>query len=392
MQLFDSIPRVEFRPMWYNESQFKYHNISARPPICAIRALLEDWFERFPSGAKDDLRGRFRSRINSDHRSAFFELYVHELLHRMGYQAVSHPLLDDVPTHPDFLVMRDSQPKFYMEVTATYTSKEEQAAEARIADMYDKVNDLDSPNFFLGIEPTGAPSESLPKRELNRKLHAWLRTLDPDAVLAECSSGRAYPSIELPFEGCRVTFEAIPKGPENRGRKGIRTVGTIIPEMVTTSANVAIRDAVSLKAKKYKKLPYPLIVAVNVMSEFCHEIDIMDGLMGTESVKATRQPDGTIKTIWNLRDPNGAWMGPDGARNSTASAAMVMANLSPWTISIDTPELIHNPWAKLPFDQRLWPLPQRVVLDNRIVRKEGKSGKALLGLPDPWPIPENGWN
>jgi len=392
VQLFDSIPRVEFRPMWYNESQFKYHNISARPPICAIRALLENWFERFPAEAKGDLRGRFRWRINSEHRSAFFELYVHEMLHRMGYQAVAHPPVDGVRTHPDFLVMRDSQPKFYMEVTATYSPNEEQAAEARTADMYDKVNDLDSPNFFLGIQSIGAPSESLPKRDLNRKLQAWLGTLDPDAVAAECSLGKAYPSVELPFDGCRVTFEAIPKGTENRGRQGIRTLGIILPETVTGSASMAIRDAVSLKARKYKELSYPLIVALNVMSEFCHEIDIMDGLMGTESVKATLQPDGTIKTIWNLRDPNGAWMGPDGARNCTVSAAMIVAQLNPWTIAIDTPELIHNPWAILPLDETLWPLPQRVVLNNRVIRKAGKSAKALLGLPDPWPVPENGWN
>jgi hypothetical protein len=68
-----------------------------------------------------------------------------------------------------------------------------------------------------------------------------------------------------------------------------------------------------------------------------------------------------------------------------------MAQLNPWTIAIDTPEPIHNPWAKLPLDQALWSLPQKIVLNNRVIRKAGKSVKALLGLPDPWPVPENGW-
>jgi hypothetical protein len=199
----------------------------------------------------------------------------------MGYQVVAHPPLEGLSTHPDFLVTRDSQPKFYMEVTATYASEAEQAAEARTAEMYDKVNDLDSPNFYLGIRSIGAPSESLPKRDLNNKLQKWLGTLDPDAVAAGYSLGNEYPSLELPFDGCRVTFEAIPKGAGNRGRQGIRTLGIILPEAVTGNARVAIRDAVSLKARKYKELPYPLIVAVNVMSEFCHEIDVIDGLFGT---------------------------------------------------------------------------------------------------------------
>jgi hypothetical protein len=392
MQLFDSIVRTDLRSMRYNESQFQYHNLSARPPIDAIRTLLEGWFERFPADAKDDLRERFRSRINSQHRSAFFELYVHEMLHCMGYQAVAHPPLEGVTTHPDFLAMRDSEPKFYMEVTATFASKEEQGAEARTADMYDKVNDLDSPNFYLGIRSIGSPSESLSKKDLNKKLEAWLRTLDPDMVASDYSLGKEYPSLELPFEGCRVTFEAIPKGPKNRGREGIRTLGIILPETVTGNARLAVRDAVALKARKYKELPRPLIVAVNVMSEFCHEIDVMDGLIGTEGVTEVLQPDGTVKTLWNLRDPNGAWYGPAGPRNYTVSAAMVVAQLSPWTIALDTPELIHNPWAKLPLDQSLWPLPQRVVSNNRVTRKAGQGSKALLGLPDPWPVPEEGWS
>jgi hypothetical protein len=71
---------------------------------------------------------------------------------------------------------------------------------------------------------------------------------------------------------------------------------------------------------------------------------------------------------------------------------MVVAQLSPWTIAIDTPLLIHNPWAKLPLDQTLWPLPQRIVVNNRVTRKAGESAKVLLGLPDPWPVPEDGWS
>jgi hypothetical protein len=392
MQLFDPIPRTDLRSMRYNESQFQYYNISARPSVAAIRDLLENWFERFPADAKDDLQKRFRKRINSQHRSAFFELYIHQILHCMGYQAVAHPPLEGVTSHPDFLVIRDSQPMFYMEATATYASEDEQAAEARSADMYDKVNDLDSPNFFLGIRSIGSPSESLSKRDLNKKLEAWLNTLDPDRVAMEHSAGNEYPSLELPFDGCRVMFEALPKGPKNRGREGIRTLGFILPETVTGNARLAIRDAVSIKARKYKELPHPLIVAVNVMSEFCHEIDIMDGLLGTEGATESLQPDGTIKTIRNLRDPNGAWYGPPGPRNCTVSAAMVVAQLSPWTIAIDTPELIHNPWAKRPVDPTFWPLPQRVISNSRVTRKAGENVKTLLGLPDPWPVPEDGWS
>jgi len=388
MQLFDSIARHDLRPRRYHEPQFQYHNISARPPIHAIRSLLENWFKCFPADGKDDLRARFRSRINSQHRSAFFEPYVHQLLRCMSYKVLLHPPLEWVGTHPDFLVTRDAEAKFYMEVTATFDSEQEQAAEARTAEMYDKLNDLDSPNFFLGVRSVGAPSKSLPKSALHRKLEEWLRSLDPDSVAAGYSLGGQFPALELPFEGCRVTFEAIPKGIENRGRQGIRTIGMILPEVVTGNPRIEIRDAVSLKARKYKELSYPLTVAVNVMNECCHEIDIMDGLFGTEAVTESLMPDGTIKTHWNLRHPNGAWYGPAGPRNCAASAAIIVAQLSPWTLSTDTPVIVHNPWAKLSLELTLLPLPQYFLSDGRLRRTAGQSAKDLLGLPNPWPVPE----
>src|SRR5260370_9168859 len=118
--LFDPISRTDLLAMKYNESQFQYHNSSARPTIIAVRSLLENWFEHFPSEAKPDLRQRFRAKINSIHRSAFFELYVHELLRSMGYQMVAHPSLEGVGTHPDFLALRDSPLKCFVEATALF--------------------------------------------------------------------------------------------------------------------------------------------------------------------------------------------------------------------------------------------------------------------------------
>src|SRR5438874_8367331 len=102
MPLFDQIVRAERRARRQNESSFDYMNTSARPGVCAIRELLEVWFERLPESAKADIRARFRSRDEVQHQSAWFEPSWHELLRCSGYDVEVHPALPDVATNPDF--------------------------------------------------------------------------------------------------------------------------------------------------------------------------------------------------------------------------------------------------------------------------------------------------
>jgi hypothetical protein len=55
---------------------------------------MNDWFTRWPVDAKADLRGRFQD--DNPHQSigAFWELYLHELHLRLGFQLERDP---DVP-------------------------------------------------------------------------------------------------------------------------------------------------------------------------------------------------------------------------------------------------------------------------------------------------------
>src|SRR5882724_3242180 len=117
MTLFDIGTRTEMRFKGHSEPEFAYLNQSARPSVCELRAMLEEWFQHFPRTSQTDLRSRFRDFSNNQHSGAFFELYVHELLTRLGYTVIAHPVLADVSTHPDFLARNASGAEFYVEVT-----------------------------------------------------------------------------------------------------------------------------------------------------------------------------------------------------------------------------------------------------------------------------------
>jgi len=141
----------------YSESVYAYYRNSDRPAIIAIRALLESWFAEVPPAAQLDLQQRFRSPIERHHRFAQFELYLHHYLLRCGYQIELHPKVAGVTTHPNFLVSWDGNPHFYYEAIAVGNSAKEEAEINRINQVYDSLNRLNSPDFYLAIRVDGAP-------------------------------------------------------------------------------------------------------------------------------------------------------------------------------------------------------------------------------------------
>lgn len=91
MSLFDTddaIDRSDGGPAAYSESHFSYLNRSGRQDVGVIRTLLEGWFARYPIAHQSELRARFRSVDAVPHHTAFFELYLHELLTRIIHQHV----------------------------------------------------------------------------------------------------------------------------------------------------------------------------------------------------------------------------------------------------------------------------------------------------------------
>ncbi|PYX76360.1 MAG: hypothetical protein DMG72_04975, partial [Acidobacteria bacterium] len=92
-----------------------------------------------------------------------------------------------------------------------------------------------------------------------------------------------------------------------------------------------IRDSIESKAKKYGTLPLPLLVAVNVISDHCDEIDINNALFGSESFVVFQEPDGSLHEGPARRLPNGIWFGKDGHRNQLVSAVLISTNLDPYT-------------------------------------------------------------
>lgn len=112
MGAFGEGPWVDLRPRQHKESAYTYLARSARSEAEQARARIEDWFSRYPAEEAATLAARLQSRQDDQHRSAFFELFLHETLLCRGHRVTAiEPKLPHTWKSPDFLV--DGQ--FYLE-------------------------------------------------------------------------------------------------------------------------------------------------------------------------------------------------------------------------------------------------------------------------------------
>jgi len=260
-----------------------------------------------------------------------------------------------------------------------------------MAAVYDAINTIESPNFFLKLDIRGAPATAPPTGKLRHDLTGWLASLNPDEIAQLYGDNKRYdvPSFAWHHEGWDLLFTPIPKSPELRGQLGVRPIGLRSPGGGWLATDADIRQAIEVKAKKFRDLVKPLIVAVNFIGVHCDNIDVMNALYGQESTIVTFAPDGGF-TERNQRKPNGAWFGPSGPRNTVVSGLLLANQLNPLSMGITAPELFHNPWAAYPLSPSVLCLPQCVAdLDVGYVRHEsGRHAGEVLSIPSPWPLPD----
>lgn len=372
------------QPKRHGEPIYAYYRDSERAGVAAIRALLEEWFLELPENERRDLQQRFRSPAERHHRSAVFELFLHHFLLRCGFEVEFHPEIAGVRTHPDFLVSRNGEALFYLEAIAVSNSAREEAEVNRMNQVYDALNNLQSPDFYLGLRVEGAPQTPVPAARLRGALARWLAGLDVEAIRRCYLEDRHedVPTYEWSHDGWRIVFDPMPKGDEARGDLSLRPIGVTMPVRATLlNQDRSLRDGVAAK-DRYGRLVLPLMVAIQVIDEFgIDRIDVMNGLFGQEAM--------TFDTLGNTRPgrvPNGAWVSPNGPIHQTISTVMAWSKLDPWNFTRIEPIVVHNPYATVPLPNDLLPVVQHIVDRQRdvLVGQPGASMEELLGLAKNW--------
>jgi hypothetical protein len=386
--IFDDAPRADTSPARHAESRFTFLNRAAGPVFDRVRSLLEGWFVDYPETGRADVRSRLRSDDDRTFVGAFWEMYQAQALRGMGFTLSFHPDVPGTSKHPDFLVEDDGR-AFYLETTVASTSNAERAADRRRGTLYDALNQIVSPNFFLGVEIESEGSLAPSTRRLRNELMAWLQSLDPDELMAlgDLEAVRDRHSHLWEEAGWRVRIWPIAKSRGRRGKPG-RTVGLYSPEGGFVDSKGPIRRAVREKASRYGQLDLPYVVAVLVESTFIDEEDVLDALFGSVAVQIDVVDRARARTV-RLRD--GAWMARAGPTRTRVSAVLTAINLAPWSIARVRPRVWRNPWATHALSNDLgWAATLANPATGEIEGTEAThTPSEMFRLPVDWPGPED---
>jgi len=379
MWVFDDIDRVDLDPMPADEGQFSYLNRSGRAEADRVRKKVDEWLAAYPEKNRMGLASRFKSTIDAQHNSAFFELFLYKLLLARGCTIIEiEPTLAHTDKSPDFLVETPQGERFYLEaVQASGASNQETAAQARLNSALRAIDDTPSPKHFLDLKVTGSPAKPLSIKKIRSALKSWIAGLPADTTARE-----AAPFVHEEH-GVEIRLSAWPRlKPDEAGK----AIGVRWSPLVSRNPSQNIVPAIKGKASRYGKLDLPYVVALNGLSSAHDDIALQDALFGTYVVKLSKGPDGQ-EVEEHLRKPNGVWYGPpDGQpQNKRISGVLFFKRIDPWNFGSKKGVLVPNPWAEKPLPQIGLGTDVMAVEGDQLIRTDGAAMNELLGLPAEWP-------
>jgi hypothetical protein len=370
VKVFDSVTRSDASPGKHTEGTFDFLNRSSRSECENIRQLIEEWFGQYPIAEQDELRTRLRN--NASFRAAWFELFLHSMLLRLGAPVVVHPPLPHTSRTPDFGLGSGPEEMEYLEArVVTGESGVSQRQQAVVNSVYDAINRLKHPDFLVTISRLRLVSGRQPSGKLVRDyLQTQLGRLDPDR-------GAYYSPTEAYRDGdVEILFRFVARTREYRGKPG-RLLAGFSGGARWGGAMPDIRDAVLDKAGRYGKLGKPFVIALDVTSVWFdwHE-DTCDALYG----KGCWGVDGTS---WGAGANRGIFHA--GEHGYSRVSAVLVTEAAPWHVGNTRICLYHNPFAKHPYEGVLCRLPQARFDNGKLTVIEGLSLTELFGLTSRWP-------
>jgi len=374
----------------HGEPHYDYLCRTGSPSFLRVRELMEGWLAEFPSRHREEITKRLRNRDNHHFEAAFFELYLHTLFRRIGYSVRIHPRAGNLNKRPDFLVTGDGGSRLWIEAASvSELSDAARAEEARLNVVYDALNRVHCPDYFLNLQHYGELTSPLPGEKLRQELRQFLKSLEYEKVRTLAEGGLArLPRFSFSHGSFRLTIGVIPVDPQRRGHPGHRPLGMYGPgNMELVDHHTPIRDKIRRKAHRYGQLRHPLILAINDAGGHADRIDVMEALVGTEcwmfSPLSGRPNEPTFR-----RAPDGALVGPTGPRNRNVSAVFLVSALLPWTVATVEPVIYCNPWARHPVEDLPESIAQFQVDGQQMVPRGGCPMHKVLGLPKGWPHPD----
>jgi hypothetical protein len=385
MNLFDDLKREDPFPARPGEDSFTFLNRVDTPFWAKVRQLLEEWFGHYPADHAGELRNAFRSRLPGSHWGAWWELYLHELFLRLGYELEIHPTLPDSSKRPDFKLTRNES-SLYLEAAAVFSGIKpgEDGDGSAPAWMLSAIETVQNPGFFVRLLEVSGEGQQLKRSEVVDPIQEWLDGHDPDQVAEAYEQTTKLPELAFEQRGWSVALQALPVKAEARGRPDHRILGTTPAQTGWVDDIDQLQSKLKVKAGRYGHPEIPMVTAILCLSPFMERLDIEQALFGREAIVVSAKEDAPSGQL--VRQRNGFWIRGDGPQNQRVSAVLTAVNLQPWTVTRMAPELWLNSWSNYELNEG-WPFSRASMTERgEIVHSESEPDLAqIFDLPTPWP-------
>lgn len=378
--LFADRHRTDASPRGYDEPLAAFLERVAGPYWDRVRQVLESWLGRVGEDeARNDLAGRLLDSDRRQHRSAFWELYLHESFLRGGWQVVTHPELG-TGARPDFQLHRNGGSVLVEAFVVSETSDADRAEENRCDQAVAVLERLRHERFMLSVSFDAVGPVPLAKSVLP-ELRTWLDGLDWSAVRSALDAGQTevLPTRSLTWSGWQIEFQAWPRSGEaiEDGRdETVAAVASGAAFVVGTTA--ALRARLEAKASRYGRHDLPFLLAGLLDGVAASDWSVEQVILGAEAVQLTvGGPDARA-----VRRPDGFWGSPATSRKEHISSVVIGRGLRLDNLGSFQPRLWHNPRADFPLPELGLPWESATFdhLTGVVQHGEGSSPAEFFGL------------
>ncbi len=373
-KLFEDKERSDLNTPTYHEGSYKYIERSGTDEAQKIRQIINLWFSRYPSREGAELKTRLKSSFST----ALYELFIHELFVQLGFDVTVHPDVPETAEHPDFLVKKDEY-EFYVEATEANVSDNEKGAENKLNTVYDTINKINSPFFFIVLTDHTFKTNNQPN---GKKIVDYFNENISKYSLAEIQENLKtdYDSrirIEYNDKDIRLVISLMPKPEIIHRRKDIRPLGMLASETYI-SPEESIKKSFEKKAKKYGDIDKPLLICVNSERGFGlteHTIlDIMFGPLAITWLEGMGRKSEKSQRLWE-----GVLGNPANPKLKKASGFLI-TNLTLSTLQEPRHWLVKNPFAKKALNFENLPLTYIHAHDNKTITVKKSCKLPQIGL------------
>ena len=359
LRLFDHFVRTDHHHAYRSEQTFKFMNRSAWPAYENIREVLERWFADYPAGDKGDLRGRFRNG-DQNHVGAYFELFLHQVMSRLGLSPEVHPIPEVGKGRPDFVITGARGSRCYIEATVVFKRRwySEDPLENELLEAIDAVAEPQPTKIAVSVSTKGALQNSHKKDPLKREVRKWLDSIDPIGL----STTNFDYNPRLCIRRDDWMAELVAFGPLSRPSRRLIHAGPTKAGFSDLGSLLA--DNLKRKAKRYGTLDRALILAINTNDVFTSDSDEHEALLGTRV---------------------GIWRTDSAARHQRVHGVLFFRGLLPNNMHTVVARLYLNPNTQADIPEELLKLSSMRQHNGIWQLKKGVNLGETLELPEDWP-------